>query len=321
MESPALGRAIVISTGRCGSTLLSDLIAREPDTLSIQEFFAFVEPLPHCGEAPSGATYWAQLCTPRPELATLFRIGRAPNEVCYPAAGRWADNLVELPRVLAATLPKISPDPDLLLDTLAELVPAFPAQPVARHHRMLLDLLATLVGRRRWVERSGASSHHARFLLETFPDAKIVYLTRNWDDTARSMSRHPSFQLLQLSVEMLGRYGIDPFQVRPGEAVPAELVPYLPDRLTADALAERSQDIGLYRSMCAFLASEAEQAIADAAPRELLTMTYEDLVDDPVPQLARLGRFLGFADEQRWAHEVAGEVLPGPRRRDAAAVA
>ena len=29
---PVLGRAIIIGTGRCGSTLLSDLIAEEPDT-------------------------------------------------------------------------------------------------------------------------------------------------------------------------------------------------------------------------------------------------------------------------------------------------
>jgi len=320
MQSPTPGQAIIISTGRCGSTLLSDLIAQEPDTLSVQEFVASVEPWGDDREPFSGAAYWARLSSPRPELATLIRIGLTPAEVVYPADGRWAGDLTALPRILATTLPKISPEPDRLFDTLADLVPGFPTQPLAQHHRMFLDLLTSLTGRRRWVERSGGSSHVARHLLESFPNAKIVYLTRNREDTARSMSRHPSFQLLQLSVESLGRYGIDPFHVGADQPVPEELRRYLPGRLTAEVLRERGRDIQRYHSLCAFLAGEAEQAIADARPRELLTMTYDDLVDDPLTQLVRLGRFLEFDDWERWAHRVAGSVVTRRHRQEMAAL-
>jgi putative sulfotransferase len=321
MAAPGPDQAIIISTGRCGSTLLSDLIAERADTLSAQEFLMSVEPWTGAGERPDGAAYWSRLSSPKPELATLFRIGCPPAEVCYPPTGRWADRLTELPRILATTLPKISSDPDGLFDTLAELVPRFPAQPVARHHRMFLDLLTTLTGRHRWVERSGGSSHLAGYVLRNFPDAKIVHLTRDWTATARSMSQHPSYQLLQLRMESLGRYGLDPFQVAPGARVPAELEPCLPARLTAQTLRERGRDVRRYRGLCAFLASEAEQAVADARPRELLTMTYEDLVADPLTQLGRLGRFLGFADWDRWAHRVVGAVRPRPDARRAAAPA
>ncbi|MFG2044562.1 sulfotransferase domain-containing protein [Dactylosporangium sp. NPDC048998] len=321
MDPKIHDHAIIINTGRCGSTLLSDLIAEQPETLSVQEFFGWVAPRAAGRQVLTGTAYWSALSNPSPHLATLFRVGLMPPEVRYPVDGRWGGNLAELPQVLATTLPKISSDPDRLFDTLAELVPGFPAQPLARHHQMLLDLLTSLTGRRRWVERSGGSSNIAPYLLKNFPDAKIVYLTRDWADTARSMSRHSCFQLMQLCVESVGRYGFDPFRVAPGQRVPAEVERYLPGRLTAEMLRERGQDVRRYRGLCAFLAGQTEQAIADARPRELLTMAYEDLVADPVTQLGRLGNFLGFEDWEPWAHRVAGSVRTRPREREALAVA
>jgi hypothetical protein len=320
MDSAIHDHAIIINTGRCGSTLLSDLIAEQPDTLSVQEFLMWV-PWNTGGDVLTGAAYWSILSSPSTQLATLFRIGLAPSEVRYPAHGRWAGNLTELPQILATTLPKISADPDGLYDTLAGLVPRFPAQPLARHHRMFLDLLTSLTGRRRWVERSGGSSNIAPCLLQHFPDAKIVYLTRNWTDTAESMSRHSCFQLMQLRVESAARYGVDPFEIAPGRPVPEEVERYLPGRLSAETLRERGRDVGRYRGLCAFLASQAEQAIADARPRQLLTMAYEDLVDDPPTQLGQLGRFLGFEDWQPWADRVAGAVVARPAARAAVAPA
>ncbi|MGI5237862.1 sulfotransferase domain-containing protein [Dactylosporangium sp. CA-139066] len=299
---------IIINTGRCGSTLLSDLIAEQPDTLSVQEFLMWVAPGISGEKVLTGPAYWSALSAPNTQLATLSRIGLLPPEMRYPAHGRWAGDLAQLPQILATTLPKISADPDRLFDLLAGLVPAFPEQPLARHHRMFLDLLTSLAGRRRWVERSGGSSNIAPYLLKDFPDARIVFLTRNWADTARSMSRHSCFQLMQLRVESVGRYGVDPFETVPGQRVPAAVERWLPDRLSAETLRERGRDVRRYQALCAFLASQAEQAIADARPRHLLRMSYEDLVDDPLTQLERLGRFLGFEDWHPWAVRVVGSV-------------
>jgi putative sulfotransferase len=301
-------RSIIISNGRCGSTLLSDLIAEDSGTLSAQEFFMSVAPWATSADVLTGPEYWALISSPKPELATLFRIGLPPKEIRYPATGRWAENLAELPRILAITLSKITDDPDALFDVLAARVPSFPTQRVTQHHQMFLDLLTGLTGRRRWVERSGGSSHVAPYLLAAFPTAKIVHLTRNWEDTAQSMSRHPSFQLIQLRVEFLGRCGLDPFRVAPGQAVPEELERYLPDRLTAELLRERGRDVRRYLGLCAFLSSQAEQALADTPPDALLTMRYEELVAEPVAQLERLGEFLNLDDPSGWARRVAGRV-------------
>ncbi len=303
-----MDRSVIISNGRCGSTLLSDLIVDEPETLSAQEFFTSMAPWPRRTEVLSGAEYWNVLASPKAELGVLFRLGVSPKEVRYPATGRFARDLGALPRILAITLPKLTDDPDALFDELARRVPEFPRQSAPAHHQAFLDLCAELLGRRRWVERSGGSTQWATSLLADYPTAKFVYLTRNWADTAKSMSRHSSFQLVQLRVETLARYGVDPFDLTPGQPVPAEVEPFLPDRLTADLLRERGADVRRYVSLCAFLSSQAEQALDDNPPRQLHRMTYEELLADPVEQLTTLGAFLGFADPAGWAGAVAHRV-------------
>lgn len=312
------GQAIVISNGRSGSTMLSDLIAEQSETCVPQEFFQSAGALDRCDEVISGADYWTLLSAPRPYQGLLARIGLRPPEFRYPDDGRRAGP--GLPPILMVTLPSITTDPDGLYDTLAQQVPGFPEASVGRHHRRLLDLLCALTGRRRWVERSGASTAFTPQLLRLYPRARIVYLTRNWTDTARSMSRHPSFQLDGLRVECQGRYGFDPFDVRPGDDVPREALRYLPDRLTAQALLDHGQDIRHYLWTCAYLTNAAEQALADARPTHLHTIRYEDLLDDPEAELARLGQFLEFDDSEEWAARVAPRVhrpsaVPAARRR------
>ncbi|AGZ46203.1 sulfotransferase [Actinoplanes friuliensis] len=303
-----MDRSIIISNGRCGSTLLSDLIVEEPETCSAQEFFMSVAPWVRGDGLLTGAEYWSVLSSPKEEMAALHRVGLPPKEIRYPATGRWADNMVNLPRILGITLAKLTDDPDTLYDKLAARVPDFPSQTVGAHHQAFLDLLAEQTGRKRWVERSGGSSQIAPFILENFPTAKIVYLTRNWADTAASMSKHSVFQLIQLRIEALGRYGVDPFRVAPGQDVPAELEAYLPDRLTAELVRERGSDPKKFMALCAFMSSQAEQVLSDHPPAQLLTMAYEDLLVDPVGELTKLGSFLGFADPAGWADGVAHRV-------------
>lgn len=320
MDHTTPERSVIISNGRCGSTLLSELIAEEPDTLSAQEFLMSMALWVRSEEVITGAAYWAVLSSPKEEMTTLFRIGSPPKELRYPADGRWADDLAHLPRILAITLAKLTTDPDSLFDTLAERVPAFPAQSVAEHHQSFLDLLARLLGRRRWVERSGGSSQVAPYILKNFPTAKVVYLTRNWTDTATSMSRHPSFQLVQLRIEMMSRYGVDPFRLEAGQQVPPEMERFLPDRLTAELLRERGNDPSRYLSLCAFMTSQAEQALDDTPPQHLLRMSYEELLADPTGQLTSLGRFLDFDDPSGWAHSVAHRVKSPARQPQTSAV-
>lgn len=305
---------IIISSGRCGSTLLSDLIAEEPGTLSCYEALLPVQG--HLMLTPlrelTGAEYWAMLSGPVPHVLAQGIL--AEKEAAYPDDGRWANDKEHLPPILFATLPKISANPDRLFDVLAARVPQFPSQPLGQHHRMLLDLVAHLEGRRRWVERSGGSSAAAHSWLAACPDANVVYLTRNIADTARSMSKHMTYRFKAVQFEFWVRYGADPYSQRPEEwlldaaEMPEELRRLMPDQLTVETLQEAEFDTHFYERMVAYMNGCAEQALADLKPRRLLRMRYEDLLADPAGELTRLGDFLGFADPSGWAAQAAGRV-------------
>jgi putative sulfotransferase len=320
LRSLISGCAFIVSNGRCGSTLLSDLIARQDGVLSVQEFgfpfFGFQYSDVELGKPLTGANYWDILSCPSPNNE-LARIGAIPVEFRYPEKGRWAGRLTELPAILGITLPAVSPDPDDLFDELAVRVPEFPVQDVAGHHLMFFDLLTWLAGRRRWVERSGGSSLYASYLLREYPLAKFIHLTRDLASNARSMSRHPAFRLTELRLEFAVKCGIDPYQTLPsaqggadhGPRIPEELREYLPGRLTREKLEERATDENRFRKMCALMSSIAEQAFADLPPKELLKVRYEDLIADPFGELSRIGRFLEFDDWQGWAELSAREVV------------
>lgn len=304
--APGPERAIVISNGRSGSTLLSDLLAQQPDTLAAQEFFRVIGQWDRCDTVVSGAEYWALLSAPGRTQNLLGKLGRRPKEHRYPGTGRFAGGAV--PRILLVTMPKITDDPDGLFDVLATKVPGFPADTVGGQHRRFLDLLAGLTGKTRWVERSGGSSEWTPALLRLYPEAKFVHLTRNLDDTARSMSRHSSFQLHALRSECLDLFGFDPFGVPDGMVVPESARRYLPGNVTVQALDDVGQDLRRFRWASAYMSALAEQALADAPPTQLHTLRYEDLLADPVSELDRLGRFLAFPDAAQWAAQVAGQV-------------
>jgi pimeloyl-ACP methyl ester carboxylesterase/acyl carrier protein len=314
---PPIERCIIISTGRCGSTMLSSLIADEPETLSVYESLNSLrrQLLLAPGAEITGTRYWEMMSDPGLQGAASARIGAVPEEACYPAGGRWATDPGGIPPILQCTLPRMSADPDHLFDMLAGQVSQFPAQPVIAHHRMLLDLLATMAGQRRWVERTGASSSVAEPVLAALPELKVVYLTRDIPDTARSMSRHSTFQFVAARFEFQRRYGADPYSSHsdhgqlPGAAeLPEEMRRLLPDQVTVAALDDLGRDLSWFEGMCAHMMGSAEQALADLKPRHLLRMRYEDIVARPEPELAQLGEFLDFADPSGWATAAAGRV-------------
>ncbi|HEV2371821.1 MAG TPA: sulfotransferase [Streptosporangiaceae bacterium] len=313
--SPPDPCAIIISTGRCGSTLLSDLISEEPETLSVSELSLIIRPFMVLAPRTelSGDWYWAILSHPFRRGPLMARVAGRPAEFRYPENGRY--DWTEVPTILAMTLPSVSADPDHLFSVLAEKVPRFPAQPTGAHHRMLLNLLTQLASRRRWVERSGGSSVAAEQLLEEFPEARIVYLTRDVADTARSMSRHPASQLDVVSREFLMRCGIDPYGGWLGlgkpldiSEVPEDMRHLMPDQLTAAGLREFGGNISHHEATCVEAMRTAERALATKKPKHVHRIRYEDLQDRPYDELAKLGEFLGFRDPSGWAVAVAGKV-------------
>lgn len=262
----------------------------------------------------TGAEYWSLLSEPHTRKQELTRV--------WSVFSRFgpADSGDGIPPIMLVTLPSISADPGRLFATLAERVPRFPPRPLGQQHRALLDLLAVQAGKRRWVERSGASSSVAGSLLRAMPDARFVYLSRNVADTARSMSKHIAFRFALARFEFHQRYGADPYNpeeaaaVPDAAALPPELRRLLPGQIDAEALRDLGRDLGRFEAMCATMMDLAEQALAAAPPRHLHRIRYEDLVADPLAELTRLGTFLGFANPSAWAAATAPQVRPPASR-------
>lgn len=301
---------IIVGTGRCGSTMLSDLVNEHRQALSLSEFFASLDPLAFTGGELDGANFWAMLGSPRLKPNTLLRKGVVVPEYRYPlGSGRYAAG--EVPAISLMTLPPLTDDPDALYDRIRDEVTRWPAAPLPRQYARLFTWWASLLGRDVVIERSGASLRFLAELVAYFPGARFVHMYRHGPDCAVSMSRHPLFRLAVLIGEMRRELGVDPFQVPdPAHAqrLPAELRLFTPDTLDAAALVRADIPLARFGVLWSQQTEGAMAHLAALSPERLLHISYDRMVADPLPELTRFARFAGLPDAQAWAEHAAGHV-------------
>jgi len=187
----------IVGTGRCGSTLLSRMLAECPDVLSIFEYFNGMDMERRFAPEPtSGADFAALVCAEQPFLTAVMRRGYEVPEVIYPF-GPGARHLPgdALPWILANTLPRISDRPDQLYDEVVTFLRERPDAPAIAHHRALFAWLAARTGRSQWIERSGSSIDYLGSLVDAFPEARFLHLHRDGPECALSMREHHAYRL------------------------------------------------------------------------------------------------------------------------------
>lgn len=318
--SPPEG-TFVVGSGRCGSTVLSDLLAMHPDVLSLQEFFITQFPDGMRLDEEPRERFWAILARPNRSLSVLSRIGRLPPEYRYPERMGEGPEWADFPAILSNTLPSLADEPEALLEQIEGLVGTFPTQPLPDHYSALFAELTDMFGKSMWIERSGASGMYVQALLAMFPRAPIVYLTRDSVDIAISMSRHPVFQLSEIGVEFLQNCGFDPYATGTDydpSAIPERLHHLLPENLTAETLDARSgspETLTRLTYMVASMQYEANSTLMASPPERLMRLRYEDLVTDPGKELERLGRFLRLSGRDDWLDRTVPQIHQ-PSRRD-----
>ena len=87
--APAAPRPLrfVVGTGRCGSTLLSRMLAKHPDVLSIFEYFNGLDVAKRfAAEGLSGDDFAALIAAEQPFVTAVVRRGYAVEEITYPFA-------------------------------------------------------------------------------------------------------------------------------------------------------------------------------------------------------------------------------------------
>lgn len=310
----------VVGTGRCGSTMLSNMLRQHPKVLSLSEFFAIVmdgglritetfsrEPL-------NGAEFWEVVAYRG--LFTSFAIRqRLPcPEWLYPCEARETRFSVEtgVPGLLLTTLPHLTDDFDDLFAIMENEVPTWPTAPIAAQYTRLFGWLARHFGKTLWVERSGAGMAMLDPLLATFPDARFVHIVRDGRDAALSIREHAllrlSFFTAALEQEIGAQWprGQDSFLIA---QVQSELAPFVGGSFDAEAF-------NAFRLPLEICASFWAQQIVGGLPLlgslpadRLLTLRYEDFFEDAKGQLDAIATFLGdeFSDDE-WSTRCAATM-------------
>lgn len=305
----------IVSTGRCGSTMLSNMVRMHPEILSVSEFLTSLASRALRGRSMTGEAVFQRLNTLSPAGRALLGNGLFIDEFLYrlgPDARYRAD---EVPAIMCATLPHLTDDPEPLWDHLAAALRSRGEDSLAAHYRFAFEWLADHFGKRAWIERSGASLLFVPELNRLFPDARFVHVFRDGRDTAMSMHGHHFFRLRIEAAELLRMFGFDPFH-------PANWLgtsPWMPffERwrfrfFSADRYRRaniRLESAGWFWSRMIERGTEYLNALpAD----RVLAMRFESIVASPEQEMTRFIDFVGaeFADA-RWLREVS--ALPRSR--------
>ncbi|GAA2908678.1 hypothetical protein Acy02nite_88360 [Actinoplanes cyaneus] len=306
----------VISTGRCGSTLVSRMLREHPEVLSVSELFSTVRNRGCFDGKPDGATFWRMLSEPDPAVDVMVSSGLGVSELVYPyGTGRFRPQ-DGVPAICHMTLPMLTEDPDTLHDELAAQVPTWPARPIGEQYTALFAYLADRFDRPVVVERSGGSLSMVPGLRRTFPDARFVYLTRDGADSARSMSRHAGFWMMLLSREAARLTGLSAPEQLSSEQIrllPPTLREYLTTPSKLPELMRSDVPVTAFGAMWAQMTAEGARELLRLPAEEWMMLTYESLVATPGAELTRLADFLGIATPGEWV-AAAAALVGRPRR-------
>jgi hypothetical protein len=304
----------IVGTGRCGSTLLSRMLAENPAVLSVFEFFNGLDVQRRFRPEPvPGAELADLISAEQPFLTAVMRRGYEVPEVIYPfgegARYRRGD---PLPWALVGMLPRLSPDPDRLYDEVIAFARALPSQPLAAHYHALFDWLAARLGRGFWIERSGSSIDYLGALVDLFPAARFVHIHRDGPEAALSMREHHAYRL-PISVmydvpvdggERVSQLG--PLALHEAPRADDAISRILASRPPAEFFGRYWTD-QLVRGFGALPRIHADRYLA---------VRFEDLIDKPREVLAAIGDFFAFgADRDGWTARAAGLVRSAPPAR------
>ena len=310
----------IVSTGRCGSTLLSTMLRRHPRVLSVSEMVYCVRPLGFPAGPVDGRRFWSILADPRPGHTLAIRHRLLAREFLYPLGpGARFDSATGVPPILMVTLPHLAgpgESPDDLFDEVRGFVLDRPEGPVAGHYAALLGWLRDRAGREAWVERSGASLRDLPDLLAHFPAAKFVHLHRDGRETAMSMSRHFPFRFAVLGKFFEMTTGVNPYLTadRPAGFRPPEgLAGLLPESFDRAAFLGHDLPIEAFGGVWSTLVVEGSALLDQLPPSRRLEVRYESLIAAPAPELRRLLDFVGPGlDDAAWLADAASLCVARP---------
>ena len=299
----------VVSTGRCGSTMLSNMVRLHPRMLSLSEFISSLADRALRGRRMGGRALARRLGRLGPAGRTMLRNGLIPDEYLYPLGAGSRFGPEDVPPIMGAALPHLTDDPEGLWDELDPVLRARPRQSLSAQYRFVFEWLADRFQKDIWIERSGASLMLVPTLARLFPDARFVHIFRDGRDTAMSMHGHHLFRLLALAADAGRRIGLDPFRPVhwPGTS------PWRPlfaratfPFFSAERFRARKLDLPLFGWLWSNMIERGTMYL-DALPQDrVLSMRFETVLRSSRNEMQRFIDFVGpeFADVQ-WLEAIS----------------
>jgi hypothetical protein len=293
------GERFVVGTGRCGSTLLSLMLAQHRDVASIHEFFTGLDWSRRFAPGAVSGTELADLISAeQPVTTAVIARGHTSDEIQYPfdaPAVRYKRG-DPIPWLLVTMLSRLTANPDPWFDGLIAFASARPDAPLAEHYRALFSFVAERAGASIWIERSGSSLDYLGELAALYPEARFVHIHRDGHEAALSIRGHPFFRL--------------------GVALFMDLFPEGDDE---DALVTQVIEtpppcwaVGRFWSDQVL---RGFRAVPSLDRGQLLQVRFEDLVARPAPTMQAIADFFGLPADPDFTVRAAGLVGDVPPSR------
>ena len=304
----------VVGTGRCGSTLLSDMIACSPDALVLSEFFSTIGFGAFPNSHVSGREFWEMLAQPRSKYTAMLRAGLQPKEYLYlrnhivPSGG--------IPPLMLVTLPFLTGQPELEFAAIQDEVMRYTRGAAQKQYFRVFAYLCRRFRRNVVVERSGASLRFVQSLIEHFPDSLVVHLYRDGRQCAVSMANHLAFRFNILLEAAVKEIGFDPY-VKHG-AMPKEMThasrAVMPDSIDPEYIRHCEIPLHQFGSSWSRMVLDGLQSLATARAGRVHSLSYEALVRDPQRSLFGISDHIGLQNIDGWIERAA--LLPTVAARE-----
>ena len=313
MKTKRLAPVLVLSTGRCGSTMVSQVLNTHPDVLSLSEFFISMGMKALIRKRLNGEALWRICCRHSPGLRAMLAGDR--DRILYPFGtpqARYSPH--DIPSILCMVLPHLTPDYESLYDQLRPVVRGRPKATLPDQYLFLFNWLCEHFDRRVWVERSGGSLMFGQRLMGLFPQARVVHIHRDGRDTALSMSKHPAFRAGPALMQRLQRMGVDPYGGDPIRNL--NLFTLLRFRLVnMKKMMRQGAALEAYGDLWSQMILSSRSYLSSLSPGQFLALSYEGVLRNPREKLREL---IAFIDpslvNDDWLDAAARIPRPNPSR-------
>lgn len=299
----------IVGTGRCGSTLMSNMVNMHDDILSLSEVFVSFANDAFVNHTLDGDGLWRLLTDTSPVLRKVINPTRSPVEFTYAFTPDSPWTMETLPACLYMTLPHFTDQPDALFNKMKPIMQARPKAPLGDQYQYWFDWMTAEQGKKMWIERSGNSITMVESLRKHFPDAKFVHIHRDGRETAMSIRNFMPLRMFLHIWTRLRKVGIDllkpPF--RYSESRPLNLLArHLSGLIPIERYLDTEPDAAEAGRFWSAMIEQGVKDLANVPAENLHTMTYADLTERP---RETLDAFIQFAapdiDHTAWLEKAS----------------